>query len=59
MARVELGRFPRGNAYVLPKKLRITKYKVWMRTVLVLWWVVLFVGIATYARWYVPYLFQK
>jgi uncharacterized membrane protein YozB (DUF420 family) len=44
---------------VLPEKFRITKYKVWMRTVLVLWWVVLILGIATYTRWYVPYLFQK
>ena len=44
---------------VLPKKLRITKYKVWMRSVLVLWWVVLLLGIATYTRWYVPRLFRK
>jgi uncharacterized membrane protein YozB (DUF420 family) len=44
---------------VLPKKFRITKYKLWMRTVLVLWWVVLLLGLATYARWYVPRLFRK
>ena len=44
---------------VLPEKLRITKYKVWMRSVLVLWWVVLLLGIGTYARWYVPGLFRK
>ncbi len=44
---------------VLPKQLRITKYKVWMRSVLVLWWVVLLLGIATYTRWYVPNLFRK
>lgn len=44
---------------LLPEKFRITKYKVWMRSVLVLWWVVLFLGIATYARWYVPHLFRK
>jgi hypothetical protein len=43
----------------LPEKLRITKYKVWMRTVLALWWVVLLLGMATYARWYVPHLFRK
>jgi len=43
----------------LPEKLRITKYKVWMRTVLALWWVVLLLGIATYTRWYVPHLFRK
>ena len=44
---------------VLPEKLRITKYKVWMRTVLALWWAVLLLGMATYARWYVPHLFRK
>jgi len=44
---------------VLPKKLRITKYKVWMRSVLVLWWMVLLLGFATYARWYFPHLFGK
>ncbi len=43
---------------VLPEKFRITKYKIWMRTVLVLWWVVLLLGFATYARWYVPHLFR-
>lgn len=44
---------------VLPEKFRITKFKLWMRTVLVLWWVVLLLGSATYARWYVPDLFRK
>jgi uncharacterized membrane protein YozB (DUF420 family) len=44
---------------LLPEKLRITKYKVGMRTVLALWWVVLLLGIATYTRWYVPHLFRK
>jgi uncharacterized protein (TIGR03382 family) len=44
---------------VLPEKFRITKFKLWMRTVLVLWWVVLLLGSATYARWYVPVLFRK
>ena len=39
---------------VLPKRLRMTNYKRWMRAVLVLWWVVLLLGMATYARWYVP-----
>jgi uncharacterized membrane protein YozB (DUF420 family) len=38
---------------VLPEKLRLTKYKLWMRTVAVLWWVVLALGMATYVRWYV------
>jgi hypothetical protein len=44
---------------VLPEKLRITKYKFCMQTVLVLWWVVLLLGLATYARWYLPHLFRK
>jgi uncharacterized membrane protein YozB (DUF420 family) len=44
---------------VLPHKFRMTKYKAWMRTVLVLWWLVLLLGLATYARWYVPHLFRK
>ena len=44
---------------VLPEKLRITKYKLWMRTVLMLWWVVLLSGLATYARWYVPHVFRQ
>jgi uncharacterized membrane protein YozB (DUF420 family) len=44
---------------VLPEKLRITRYKLWMRSVLVLWWVVLLLGMATYTRWYVPHLFRK
>jgi uncharacterized protein (TIGR03382 family) len=44
---------------VLPEKFRTTKYKAWMRTVLVLWWFVLLLGLATYARWYVPRFFRK
>jgi len=44
---------------VLPERLRISKYKAWMRSVLVLWWVVLLLGMATYTRWYVPHLFSK
>jgi uncharacterized membrane protein YozB (DUF420 family) len=44
---------------VLSEKFRITKYKMWMRTVLALWWFVLLLGMATYTRWYVPHLFRK
>ena len=44
---------------LLPARLRIRNYKLWMRTVLVLWWVVLVLGVATYARWYVPHMFRK
>jgi uncharacterized membrane protein YozB (DUF420 family) len=48
-----------AGTQVLPGKLRISKYKPWMRSVLVLWWGVLFLGIATYTRWYVSGLFRK
>jgi uncharacterized membrane protein YozB (DUF420 family) len=44
---------------VLPQRVRITRYKTWMRTVLALWWLVLLLGLATYARWYVPHLFPR
>lgn len=44
---------------LLPNKLRITRYKVCMRTVLVGWWIVLLLGLATYARWYIPHLFRR
>jgi uncharacterized membrane protein YozB (DUF420 family) len=42
----------------LPEGLRIKRYKLWMRTVLTSWWLVLLLGVATYARWYVPHLFR-
>jgi uncharacterized membrane protein YozB (DUF420 family) len=48
-----------AGAGVLPEKIRITKYKAWMRTVLVLWWFVFLLGLATYARWYLPHFFRK
>jgi len=38
---------------LLPKTLRITRYKVWMRSVLAIWWLALLLGFATYTRWYV------
>jgi hypothetical protein len=49
---------------VLPEKVRITKYKVWMRSVLLrsvllLWWAVLLLGFATYVRWYILHGFRK
>jgi uncharacterized membrane protein YozB (DUF420 family) len=37
---------------ILPRRLRMTNYKSWMRSVLVLWWLVLLLGFATYVRWY-------
>lgn len=42
---------------LLPRKLRITRYKLWMRAVLVAWWLVVLLGLVTYARWYLPHLF--
>jgi uncharacterized membrane protein YozB (DUF420 family) len=44
---------------LLPENLRIQKYAPWMRTALALWLSTLLLGIATYARWYVPNLFRK
>ena len=41
----------------LPERMRITRYKIWMRSTLALWWVVLILGMATYARWYAPHFF--
>lgn len=40
---------------LLPERYRITRYKLWMRGLLVIWWAVLLLGIATYARWYIPH----
>jgi hypothetical protein len=44
---------------LLPEKMRLTRYKLWMRTVLASWWLVLLLGVATYARWYIPSLFRR
>jgi len=38
---------------VLPNCLLLQNYRRWMRATLVLWWVVLLLGVATYVRWYV------
>lgn len=48
-----------AGSQVLPENFRFTRYKLWMRTLLVLWWAVLALGFATYARWYVPLLFRR
>jgi uncharacterized membrane protein YozB (DUF420 family) len=40
---------------VLPRRFRIARYKLWMRSLLVLWWVVIILGLATYGAWYFPY----
>lgn len=39
---------------ILPERLRLTKFKTAMRSLLALWWLVLLLGVATYVRWYVP-----
>lgn len=44
---------------LLPEKLRLTRYKLWMRTVLASWWLAILWGVATYARWYIPTLFRR
>ena len=44
---------------LLPPRFRISNYKLWMRTVLALWWTALLLGAATYARWYIPNVFRK
>ena len=38
---------------VLPQRLRFKDWKLWMRTELVLWTIVLVSGLATYYAWYV------
>ena len=37
---------------VLPHRFRLRNYRAWMRGTLILWWVVLLLGVATYVRWY-------
>jgi hypothetical protein len=44
---------------LLPPRLRIRNYKLWMRTVLVLWCAVLLLGVATYGRWYIARILRK
>lgn len=38
---------------LLPERWRITRYKRWMRSTLVLWWLALLFGSATYYVWYI------
>ena len=38
---------------ILPERLRFVRYRSWMRTELVIWWLALLLGLATYERWYV------
>jgi uncharacterized membrane protein YozB (DUF420 family) len=39
----------------IPSRFRFRRYKLWMRTELGLWWVVLLAGIATYYYWWVAF----
>jgi uncharacterized membrane protein YozB (DUF420 family) len=41
-----------AGTHVLPKRLLMSNYRSWMRATLILWWVVLLLGVATYLRWY-------
>jgi uncharacterized membrane protein YozB (DUF420 family) len=40
---------------MLPRRFRIARYKLWMRCLLALWWVVILLGMATYGAWYFPH----
>ena len=37
---------------ILPKGLRLVRYKLWMRTAMAIWWLALLLGVTTYIRWY-------
>jgi uncharacterized membrane protein YozB (DUF420 family) len=37
---------------ILPRRVRIIRWKMWMRIELVLWWVVIVTGVLTYQVWY-------
>jgi uncharacterized membrane protein YozB (DUF420 family) len=43
---------------ILPKQIRFTRYKPWMRMALALWWLVLLLGVGMYVRWYIVPLWQ-
>ena len=42
-----------ASTNILPQWLRFRRWKVWMRTEMVLWTIVLLGGLATYCAWYV------
>jgi len=42
----------RAGTNLLPQALRFNNYKRWMRTELVLWWLTIGLGVATYGVWY-------
>jgi uncharacterized membrane protein YozB (DUF420 family) len=43
-----------GTPWV-PERFRFRRYKLWMRTELILWWSVIVLGLSTYYVWYVPH----
>jgi uncharacterized membrane protein YozB (DUF420 family) len=42
-----------GTSWI-PARFRFRRYKLWMRTELVLWWAVVFAGLTTYYLFFVP-----
>jgi uncharacterized membrane protein YozB (DUF420 family) len=38
---------------LIPERFRIARFRFWMRSLLLIWWIVLLLGMSTYARWYV------
>ena len=38
---------------IVPPSLRFTRWKLWMRAELMLWWIVVLGGMATYYAWYI------
>lgn len=39
---------------LVPERFRFRRYKLWMRTELILWWSVVVLGLSTYYVWYIP-----
>lgn len=39
---------------LVPERFRFRRFKLWMRTELVLWWGVIVAGLSTYLIWYSP-----
>jgi uncharacterized membrane protein YozB (DUF420 family) len=37
---------------LVPKAIRFTRYKPWMRNTFIVWWLAILLGVLTYLRWY-------
>jgi hypothetical protein len=48
-----------AGTQLLPQRVRIANFKLWMRSVLLLWWCAILLGLATYTRWHLPNLFRR